>query len=136
MQKIVYSIFASISLLAVSGFFTLRANAQDNQSDITGTNVFSNPVIQDNQSDITGTNVFNDVTPGFFEANRLSKETTGQAEQLAQKLTEAKRLCPNINSDTTECLDFRKLLGESKTFLGNVNEQVGKVRVNQVNRAW
>jgi hypothetical protein len=135
MQKIIFSIFAGISL-AVSGLITLPANAQDNQSDITGANVFNNTVTQDNQSDITGTNIFNDVTPGFFNGNRLSKETTGQAEQLVQKLAEAKRLCPNINSDTTECLDLIKLLEDSRTFLGNVNEQVGKVRANQVNRAW
>lgn len=136
MQKnILLNLVAGVSL-AVSGLIAFPVNAQDNQSDITGANVFNNPVTQDNQSDITGTNVFNNTVPGLFEGNKLSNETVGQAEELSQKLADTYRSCRNINRDTTECLELNKLLQDSKTFLGNINQQLEKVRANQVNRPW
>lgn len=132
MQKnILLNLVAGVTL-AVTGLIAFPVNAQDNQSDITGANVFNNPVTQINQSDITGTNVFNNTVPGLFEGNNLSNETVEQAEELSQKLADAGRSCRNQQ----ECGEFNKLLQESRAFLGNINQQLETVRANQVNRAW
>jgi len=132
MQKTTLLSFLASASLAITGLTTLPANAQNNQSDITGSNIFNNTVTQDNQSDITGTNVFNNTVPGFFKGNRLSSKTIGQAEQLSQKLAEANRVC----HERRECAEFNSLLEESRNFLGTVNQQLDLVKDYQVKRAW
>ncbi|MGB3656275.1 MAG: hypothetical protein WBA41_34380 [Rivularia sp. (in: cyanobacteria)] len=118
--------------VAVSGLISIPAYAQNNQSDVTGNNVFNNPVPVNNQSDVTGTNVFNNNLPYFFEGNTVSKETAEQAEQLSQQLRDASRNC-NAGQD---CIEFNNLLQESNTFLSNLNQQVEAVGNSQGNRAW
>ena len=100
--------------VAVSGLISIPAHAQNNQSDVTGNNVFSNPVPVNNESDVTGNNVFNnpvpvnnqsDVSgnnvfnnsiPGSFEGNTVSEETVAQAEELSQRLRDASRSCHTL----------------------------------------
>ena len=148
-KNILLNLIAGVTI-AVSGLISIPAHAQNNQSDVTGNNVFNNPIPVNNQSDVTGNNVFNnpvpvnnqsDVTgtnvfnnnlPYFFEGNTVSKETAEQAEQLSQQLRDAYRSC-NAGEG---CVEFNNLLQESNTFLSNLNQQVEAVGNNQGNRAW
>ena len=117
---------------AMSGLISIPAHAQNNQSDVTGNNVFNNPVPVNNQSDVTGNNVFNNNIPGSFEGNTISQETVAQAEELSRLLRDASRSC-NAGEG---CGEFNNLLQESNTFLSNLNQQVEAVGSSQGNRAW
>ncbi|MEA5593410.1 hypothetical protein [Rivularia sp. UHCC 0363] len=130
-KNILLNLVAGVSVV-MSGLIAIPAHAQNNQSDVTGNNVFNNPVPSSNQSDVTGNNVFNNNLPGSFEGNKLSKETVVQAEQLSQKLKDAYRSC-NAGEG---CVEFNNLLQESNTFLSNLNQQVEAVGNSQGNRAW
>ncbi len=132
MQKNILLNLIASATFAVSGLIAIPAHAQNNQSDVTGNNVFNNPVPVNNQSDVTGTNIFNNNLPGYFEGNTVSKETAARAEQLSQKLKDAYRNC-NAGQD---CIEFNNLLQESNTFLSNFNQQVEAVGNSQNNRAW
>ncbi|MBF2017352.1 MAG: hypothetical protein IGS23_19535 [Rivularia sp. T60_A2020_040] len=111
---------------------TYIAHAQNNQSDVTGNNVFNNPVPVNNQSDVSGNNVFNHNLPNSFEGNTVSKDTVAQAEELSQNLRDAYRSC-NAGEG---CVEFNNLLQQSNTFLSNLNQQVETVGNSQGNRAW
>ncbi|MGF1676154.1 MAG: hypothetical protein ACFCUV_21080 [Rivularia sp. (in: cyanobacteria)] len=132
MQKNILLNLIAGATFAMSGLISIPAHAQNNQSDVTGNNVFNNPVPVNNQSDATGTNVFNNNLPYFFEGNTVSKETAEQAEQLSRLLRDAYRNCRN-NED---CVEFNNLLQESNTFLSNLNQQVETVGNSQGSRAW
>ncbi|MGB3638742.1 MAG: hypothetical protein WBA39_14385 [Rivularia sp. (in: cyanobacteria)] len=135
--------------VAVSGLISIPAYAQNNQSDVTGNNVFNNPVPVNNQSDVTGNNVFNNPVPAnnqsdvtgnnvfnnpvpSFTRNGISRETVAQAEELSQQLRDAYRIC-NAGEG---CVEFNNLLQQSNTFLSNLNQQVEAVGNSQSNRAW
>ena len=148
-KNILLNLVAGVSVV-MSGLISIPAHAQNNQSDVTGNNVFNNPVPVNNQSDVTGNNVFNnpvpvnnqsDVTgnnvfnnnlPGSFEGNKVSKETAALAEQLSQQLRDASRSC-NAGEG---CGEFNDLLQQSNTFLSILNQQVEAVGNSQGNRAW
>ena len=117
MQKnTLFNLIASATV-AVSGLISIPAHAQNNQSDVTGNNVFNNPVPQTNQSDVAG--------------NTINQATVAQAEQLSQRLSGAYRSC-NADGD---CEEFNSLLEQSNTFLNNLNEQVAN-KDSQNSRAW
>lgn len=118
--------------VAVGGLISIPAYAQNNQSDITGNNVFNNSVPVNNQSDVTGNNVFNNNLPSSFEGNTVSRETVAQAEELSRLLRDASRSC----SAGEGCVEFNNLLQQSNTFLSNLNQQVEAVGNSQGNRAW
>ena len=118
--------------VAVGGLISIPAYAQNNQSDVTGNNVFNNPVPVNNQSDVTGNNVFNNSIPGSFEGNTVSRETVAQAEELSRLLRDASRSCRAGEG----CVDFNNLLQQSNTFLSNLNQQVEAVGNSQSNRTW
>lgn len=120
------------TFVAASGLISIPACAQNNQSDITGNNVFNNPVPVNNQSDVTGNNVFNNNIPSSFEGNTVTQETVAQAEELSQNLRNAYRSC----SAGGGCGEFNNLLQQSNTFLSNLNQQVEAVGNSQSNRAW
>ena len=137
------------TFVAASGLISVPAHAQNNQSDVTGNNVFNNPVPVNNQSDVTGNNVFNNPVPvnnqsdvsgnnvfnnsvPVFTRNGISQETTAQAEELSQNLRDAYRSC----SAGEGCVEFNNLLQQSNTFLSNLNQQVEAVGNSQSNRAW
>jgi hypothetical protein len=133
MQKGQWFITAFTSL-AICALTTLSVNAQQtNQSDVTGTTVFNNPIPPNNPVSIPGDprggNIFNDNVPGRI---RLSEDAIAKSEQLAKKLADADRSC----REKQECGEFKQLLEESKTFLGSVNQILDTVRANTVNRAW
>ena len=130
-KNILLNLVAGVSVV-MSGLISIPAHAQNNQSDVTGNNVFNNPVPVNNQSDVTGNNVFNNSIPGSFEGNKVSKETVAQAQQLSQQLRDASRSC-NAGEG---CGEFNNLLQQSNTFLSNLNQQVEAVGNNQGNRAW
>ena len=148
-KNIIFNLIAG-AFVAASGLISIPAHAQNNQSDITGNNVFNNPVPVNNQSDVTGNNVFNnpvpannqsDVTgnnvfnnnlPSSFEGNIVSQETVSQAEELSQQLRDAYRSC-NAGEG---CVEFNNLLQLSNRFLSNLSQQVEAVGNSQGNRAW
>jgi hypothetical protein len=147
-KNILFNLIAGTAV-AVSGFISIPAYAQNNQSDITGNNVFNNPVPVNNQSDVTGNNVFNNPVPAnnqsdvtgnnvfnnpvpSFTRNGISQETVAQAEQLSRLLRDASRSC----SAGEGCVEFNNLLQQSNTFLSNLNQQVEAVGNSQSNRAW
>ncbi|MBE9212008.1 hypothetical protein IQ247_04650 [Plectonema cf. radiosum LEGE 06105] len=132
MQKNISLNLIAGATVAVIGLISIPAHAQNNQSDVTGNNVFNNPVPVNNQSDVSGNNVFNHNLPNSFEGNTVSKETAEQAEQLSQKLRDAYRNC-NAGEG---CVEFNNLLQESNTFLSNINQQVEAVGNSQGSRAW
>ena len=147
-KNILFNLIAG-SFVAASGLISIPAHAQNNQSDVTGNNVFNNPVPVNNQSDVTGNNVFNNPVPvnnqsdvsgnnvfnnpvASFTRNGISQETVAQAEELSQKLADAYRSC----SAGEGCVEFNNLLQQSNTFLSNLNQQVEAVGNSQSNRAW
>lgn len=130
-KNILFNLIAG-TFVAASGLISIPAHAQNNQSDVTGNNVFNNPVPVNNQSDVTGNNVFNNNLPGSFAGNTISQETVAQAEELSQNLRDAYRSC----SAGEGCVEFNNLLQESNTFLSNLNQQVEAVGSSQSNRAW
>ena len=101
------------TFVAASGLISIPAHAQNNQSDVTGNNVFNNPV-------------------PVFTRNGISQETVAQAEELSQQLRDAYRSC----SAGEGCVEFNNLLQQSNTFLSNLNQQVEAVGNSQSNRAW
>jgi hypothetical protein len=147
-KNILFNLIAGTAVV-VSGFISIPAYAQNNQSDITGNNVFNNPVPVNNQSDVTGNNVLNNPVPAnnqsdvtgnnvfnnpvpSFTRNGISQETVAQAEQLSRLLRDASRSC----SAGEGCVEFNNLLQQSNTFLSNLNQQVEAVGNSQSNRAW
>lgn len=149
MKKNILFNFIAGATVAVSGLISIPAYAQNNQSDVTGNNVFNNPVPVNNQSDVTGNNVFNNPVPvnnqsdvsgnnvfnnsvPVFTRNGISQETVVQAEELSQQLRDAYRSC-NAGEG---CVEFNNLLQQSNTFLSNLNQQVEAVGNSQSNRTW
>ena len=149
MKKNIFFNLIAGTFIAASGLISIPAHAQNNQSDVTGNNVFNNPVPVNNQSDVTGNNVFNNPVPvnnqsdvsgnnvfnnsvPVFTRNGISQETTAQAEELSQNLRDAYRSC----SAGEGCVEFNNLLQQSNTFLSNLNQQVEAVGNSQSNRAW
>lgn len=147
-KNIIFNLVAG-AFVAASGLISIPAYAQNNQSDVTGNNVFNNPVPVNNQSDVTGNNVFNNPVPvnnqsdvsgnnvfnnsvPVFTRNGISQETVAQAEELSQRLRDASRSC----SAGEGCVEFNNLLQQSNTFLSNLNQQVEAVGNSQSNRAW
>ena len=131
MKKNIFFNLIAGTFIAASGLISIPAHAQNNQSDVTGNNVFNNPVPVNNQSDVSGNNVFNNSVP-VFTRNGISQETVAQAEELLQQLRDAYRSC----SAGEGCVEFNNLLQQSNTFLSNLNQQVEAVGNSQSNRAW
>ncbi|MBV6623085.1 MAG: hypothetical protein KI793_09110 [Rivularia sp. (in: Bacteria)] len=129
-KNILFNLIAG-TFVAASGLISIPAHAQNNQSDVTGNNVFNNPVPVNNQSDVSGNNVFNNPVASF-KRNGISQETVAQAEELSQQLRDAYRSC-NAGEG---CVEFNNLLQQSNTFLSNLNQQVEAVGNSQSNRAW
>lgn len=118
MQKnILFNLIVGISV-ATTGLISIPAHAQDNQSDITGNNVFNSTVPANNQSDITG--------------NTINPETAAQAEELSQELRDAYRSCRAGEG----CVEFNNFMQESNTFLSNINQESEVYENSQTNRAW
>ena len=131
MQKnILFNLIVGVSV-AMSGLISIAAHAQDNQSDITGNNVFNNTVPVNNQSDVTGNNVFNNQSASVTE-NGIDRDPIAQAEELSLVLRDAYRSCRAGEG----CVEFNNLLQESNTFLSNLNQQVEVLENSQANRAW
>lgn len=124
--------------LVGSGLLAPPATAQTNQSDITGGNVWTNPV-PTNQSDITGGNIFNNIAPLFDEDGALDPEILSEARRLSQALDAAAARCcdaaapvgprrfargpgdPNAVCNSPDCPEFNRLVEETRVFLGDVN---------------
>ena len=146
--------------LVFNGLLTDSASAQtsgpsnSNLSNITGTGLSNIP--GSNLSNITGTNVF---SPGYFltKSGELNPQINQRAQQLADELKEAYLNCSNCNpcklrgflignkpqttakkisSNSKKCKKYNTLLGESKTFLNEVNQQVEVVKTSITNRDW
>lgn len=114
MQKNILLNLVAGATVAVNGLISIPVHAQNNQSDVTGNNVFNNNL------------------PTSLALNTVSKDTVAQAEELFQKLKDAYRSC----SAGEGCVEFNNLLQESNTFLSNLNQQVEAVGSDGVNRAW
>ncbi|AFY43907.1 hypothetical protein [Nostoc sp. PCC 7107] len=98
--------------------------------------LFISPVqAQDNQSDITGTNIFTNPLPSLFTGNELNEETRGEAKKLAIELADIYQRCQSQPSGTN-CVNLNELLTNSKTFLNNLNQQIKRVQTDQENRSW
>ena len=138
MRKDIFNLIVGVSV-AMSGLISIAAHAQDNQSDITGNNVFNSTVpvnnqsdvTGNNQSDVTGNNVFNNQSASVTE-NGIDRDPIAQAEELSLLLRDAYRSCRAGEG----CVEFNNLLQESNTFLSNLNQQVEVLENSQANRAW
>ena len=127
----------SFVLLVGSGLLALPATAQvTNQSDITGTNVWTNPV------------------PVFRNNGQLKQEILDNARQLDQRLGEASNRCCNAPAPTgprrfargqrdpnevcinPDCQQLNGLMDQTKVFLGEVNRLQGEQQRASRNRAW
>ncbi len=119
MQKnILLNLIAGVFVVA-SGLISIPAHAQNNQSDVTGNNVFNNPVPPNNRS-------------VSFQGNRISQETVAQAQQLLQKSLDAYRSC----SAGGGCVELNNWMQESNEFLSNLNQEVEVFENIQDNQAW
>jgi hypothetical protein len=127
----------SFVLLVGSGLLALPAVAQvPNQSDLTGTNVWNNPV------------------PVFRNNGQLKPEILDNARSLDQQLGDASNRCCNATESTSprrfarglrdpnevcinpDCQQLNGLIDQTKVFLGEVNRlQEEQQRVSR-NRAW
>lgn len=125
------------ALLVSSGFMALPAVAQvPNQSDITGTNVWNNPV------------------PLFRNDGQLKPEVLDNARSLDQQLGNASNRCcnapapasprrfvrgqrdPNEVCISPDCQQLNSLMDQTKIFLGDVNRLQGEQERVSRNRAW
>ncbi len=123
------------ALLVTSGFMTLPAVAQvPNQSDITGTNVWNNPV------------------PLFRNDGQLKPEILENARSLDQQLGNASNRCcntpasprrfargsrdPNEVCISPDCQQLNSLIDQTKIFLGDVNRLQGEQQRASRKRAW
>ncbi|MEM9926635.1 MAG: hypothetical protein AAF915_23270 [Cyanobacteria bacterium P01_D01_bin.50] len=132
--------------LAFSGFLADSASAQLNNSNTSGSNL----------TNITGTNVFTE-TPFFTQFGGLNPQTIETSQQLNEQLTDALVSCnsskpsfkvrafllgdkPQTASNQTsrpeKCEQLNTLLGESKTFLEEVKQQVEATKASIPNRTW
>lgn len=120
---------------------------------------------QTNQSDNTGTNVWNNTAPRFPSGSRLSQEIINKAKQLAQELADAKAACaasveaaakrprrfarirpgtppPNPHHPQPECIsaeceNLKRLEAEAKAFLSSLHkDQQDELRTNPIFRIW
>lgn len=126
-----------LALLVSSGFMALPAVAQvPNQSDITGTNVWNNPV------------------PLFRNDGQLKPEILDNARSLEQQLGNASNRCcntpapasprrfargprdPNEVCISPDCQQLNSLMDQTKIFLGEVNRLQGEQQRASRNRAW
>lgn len=124
-------------LLVGSGFVALPVTAQvPNQSDITGTNVWNNPV------------------PIFRNNGQLKPEILDNARRLDQELGNTSNRCcnaplptgprrfargprdPNEVCISPDCEQLNSLVGETKVFLGDVNRLQSEQQRASSNRAW
>lgn len=119
-KNILFNLIAG-AIVAMGGLISIPAYAENNQSDVTGNNVFNNSVPATNET-------------GSFAGNRINQQTVAQAEEISQQLRDAYRSC----SAGGGCGEFNNLLQQSNTFLSNLNEQVETVGSSQSqgNRAW
>lgn len=127
----------SFTLLVSSGFLALPATAQvPNQSDLTGTNVWNNPV------------------PVFRNNGQLKPEILDNARRLDGELYNASNRCcnapppssprrfargardPNEVCISPDCQELNSLVGETKVFLGEVNRLKTEQQSASRNRAW
>lgn len=148
-KNIFINLVSAISIITTSLIY-IPVQAQNNQSDITGTNIFTNPTPINNQSDVTGTNIFDNSSPindrfnitgsnifnenlsSLLNNNKLNPEIISKADELAQKLSDAYNTC----RDNQECTEFNNLLQQSQNFLSQLNQQVESVTKNRLNRTW
>lgn len=106
---------------------------------------------QQNLSDITGTNVYNNVVPLLDGDARLSEETISEARRLSQELDDKfpcevsavgpRRFArgpadPNEVCVASDCQDAEGVLREAKQFLADTNRQVELIRKGSSYRPW
>ncbi|NEO32197.1 MAG: hypothetical protein F6K36_17540 [Symploca sp. SIO3C6] len=109
---------------------------------------------QPNLSDLTGGNVWNNTSPIFDGSGEISPEIISNARRLRQELAAAsescnlaaipagprrfsrgvrlqKQICPS-----PECLQFSKLITETREFIDGAKAEVEQVRVNRNSPTW
>ena len=106
---------------------------------------------QQNLSDITGTNFYNNVVPMLDPDARLSQETITEARRLSQELDDKfpcvvsavgpRRFArgpadPDEVCVASDCQDAEGVLREAKQFLADTNRQVELIRRGSSNRPW
>ncbi|MBV6622262.1 MAG: hypothetical protein KI793_04780 [Rivularia sp. (in: Bacteria)] len=130
-----------------------------NLSNISGSNLSN--ISGSNLSNISGTNVF-DGAPIFINTGGLNPQLIESGQQLADQLTDAYVACnscgcsnntcelrgfllgqrstqskPNQTSyNPQKCEKLNTLLGESRTLLDEVNQQVEATKASIANRTW
>lgn len=107
-----------------------------------------------NQSDITGTNVWTNPVPVFRNNGQLKPEILDNARSLDQQLGEASNRCCNAPAPTgirrfargtrdpnevcinPDCQQLNGLMDQTKVFLGEVNRLQGEQQRASRSRAW
>lgn len=119
---------------------------------------------QPNQSDTSGTNVWNNTAPRFRSGGRLSQEIIDTAQRLAQELADAKTACaasveeasrlprrfarirpnspPPLDPNDPDCISpaclrLKRLEAEAKAFLSRLEkDQQDLIRAHPAFRIW
>ncbi len=109
---------------------------------------------QQNRSDITGTNIWNNTAPIFENDGKLDPEIINNARRLSQELEEASGRCCNVSAPVgprrfarspgnpnqaqacPTCEQLNSVVQETKVFLDDVNRtQAQQVSANR-KRTW